>query len=67
MPPILGVGLALGGLVGLTFLLPPLARYLFPYILILDLGEGVLVIWLLIFGVNSDRWKQQARAAGEVR
>src|SRR6185503_3592925 len=67
MPPILGVGLALGGLVGLTFLLPPLARYLFPYILILDLGGGVLVIWLLIFGVNSDRWKQQARAAGEVR
>jgi hypothetical protein len=67
MPRILGVGFALGGLVGLTFLSPPLAHYLFRYILILDIGEGALVLWLLIVGVNSDRWKEQARAAGELR
>lgn len=64
MPRILGVGLALGGLVGLTFLSPPLARYLFRYILILDIGEAALVLWLLIIGVNAGRWKEQASATG---
>ena len=41
-----------------------LAKY-FSYILAGDIGEGALVLWLLIIGVNVKRWKEQARAAGQ--
>jgi hypothetical protein len=26
------------------------------------IGEGLLTLWLLIMGVNSERWRQQAGA-----
>jgi hypothetical protein len=58
------VGLA--GLGYLTFLSPPLAGYLSPYNLApAALGEGSLMLWLLVFGVNARLWKEQAsKAAG---
>src|SRR6266852_1280939 len=67
LPRILGVLMTISGLGYLTFLLPPLASHLFvPYIAAAAaLGEIPLFLWLLIFGVNAQRWKEQAGAAGE--
>jgi hypothetical protein len=48
----------------LTFLSPPLANYLSPYNLVLGfLAELSLMLWLLVMGVNVQRWKEQASAA----
>jgi hypothetical protein len=63
LPRILGALMAFAGLGWLTFLSPPLANYLAPYNFIPGLlGEGVLTLWLLVMGVNGQRWKQQASA-----
>jgi hypothetical protein len=68
LPRILGALMAFGGLGWLTFLSPPLAKYLSPYNLAPGiLGEGLLALWLLVVGVNEQRWKEQASAAGEWR
>src|ERR1700733_749911 len=64
LPRILGVLLAIGGLGYVTFLYPPLATYLFvPYIAAAAaLGEIPLELWLIVRGVNGQRWKEQASA-----
>ena len=65
LPRILGVLMVIAGLGWLTFLWPPLAMNLAPYNLMPGMiGEGLLILWLLIFGVNEQRWKRQASAAG---
>ncbi|MGA9667873.1 MAG: hypothetical protein WBQ94_01625, partial [Terracidiphilus sp.] len=52
----------LPGLGWLTFAWPPLAHFLKPYPYIAGgIGEGVLTIWLLTMGVNSSKWKLQAK------
>lgn len=67
LPRVLGVLMAFGGLGWLTFLSPDAANYLTPYNLAPGiLGEGVLTVWLLAKGVNAQRWKEQAAAAGEL-
>ena len=66
LPRILGVLMAFGGLSWLTFISPELANYFSPYNLAPGiLGEGALTVWLLVFGVNAERWKEQAGAGGE--
>ena len=61
LPRFLGAGMAVGGLGWLTFLSAPLASYLSPYNLAPGMiGEGLLTLWLLVFGVNVQRWKEQA-------
>jgi hypothetical protein len=66
LPRILGVLLAISGLGWVTYLYPPLAYYLFlPYIAAASaLGEIPLELWLIVMGVNAQRWQEQARAAG---
>jgi hypothetical protein len=61
LPRILCVLMALGWL---TFLSPPLAHYLSPYILLSGIGEATLGVWLLVAGVNAEAWKAQAGIAG---
>jgi hypothetical protein len=63
LPRILGVLMAIAGLGWLTFLSPPLVNYLSPYNLALGLlGEASVFLWLLVMGVNLERWKEQAIA-----
>lgn len=67
LPRILGVLMALAGLGYLTFLWPPLGSHLFfPYIVIPGIvGEGSLTLWLIVIGVNAQRWKERANVAVE--
>jgi Domain of unknown function (DUF4386) len=64
LPRILGALMAFAGLGWLTFLAPPLAKYLSPYIFLPGvIGEGALTLWLLVKGVNARRWYEQRSAA----
>ena len=65
LPRILGVLLAMAGVGYSTYLWPPLANYLYPYNLALGAGELLLGLWFLVFGVNVERWKEQARETRE--
>jgi hypothetical protein len=66
LPRILGALMAFAGLGGLTSLSPPLAVYLSRYIGVPSfLAELSLCLWLLVMGVNVQRWKEQAAQAVE--
>ena len=63
LPRILGGLMAMGGLGWLTFVSSTLANSLTPYNLAPGiLGEGALTVWLLVKGVNGERWQEQAHA-----
>lgn len=65
LPRILGVLMALAGVSYVLFLSPPLVRSLQPYILVFPgVGQISLCLWLLMIGVNLQRWKERASAAG---
>jgi hypothetical protein len=66
LPRILGALMAIAGVGWLTYLSPPLAKSLSPYNLALGiLGQESLMLWLLVMGVNNQRWKEQASPAVE--
>jgi Domain of unknown function (DUF4386) len=66
LPRILGALIALAGLGWLIFLSPPLASSLLTYLEVLGfLGEVPLMLWLLVAGVNAQRWYERASAAGK--
>lgn len=61
MPRVLGVLFAISGLGWATYLSPPLAHYLFNFINAASaIGELPLMVWLLVMGVNDQRWREQA-------
>ncbi|MGD0547772.1 MAG: DUF4386 domain-containing protein [Terracidiphilus sp.] len=64
MPRIIGAFLIIAGSTYLLFLSPQLGANLFSRVVMPAgmLGEGSLILWLLLFGVNSPRWRQQAAA-----
>jgi hypothetical protein len=69
LPAIIGVLLAIDGLAYLVYgftdlLAPGLAAHLVPWIqLPAPLGEGALCLWLLVVGVDVERWKELANRA----
>jgi hypothetical protein len=61
LPRVLGVLLAISGLGWMMYLSPPLAGHLSIFIIVASaLGEIPLEFWLIVKGVNVQRWKEQA-------
>lgn len=65
LPRILGVLLAIDGLGWAMYVSPQFAVHIFPIIAAAaGVAEIPLQLWLLVAGVNPERWKEQASAAG---
>jgi len=66
LPRMLGVLMAIGGLAWLTNLSKPLTDHLSPYNVTCGfIGEGLFMLWLLVIGLNGQRWNAQASAEAE--
>jgi len=64
LPRVVGALFALAGLGWLTFLSPPLGSLMSPVTMLTGLiGEGSLGVWLLIKGVDVQRWQDMANDA----
>ncbi len=70
LPRVLGALMAIDGMGYLTFsfatfLSPPLVAHLYPFLPFMTaiLGEASLMLWLIVKGVNAQKWEEQAAAA----
>ncbi len=60
MPRIIGVLMVIAGLMWLTNVAPQLAKSISPLPSAMGLlAEGTLALWLLVIGVDEQRWKEQ--------
>ncbi len=60
LPRVIGVLIAVAGLGWLTYVYPPLATFLATPTAVLGIvAEASLMLWLLIFGVNPERWRER--------
>ena len=67
LPRMLSILMIIGGLGWLTFLSSSLVNALAPYNMAPGIiAETVLTFWLLIPGINSQRWREQAAAAASI-
>jgi uncharacterized protein DUF4386 len=72
-PRILGLLLAIGGMgysvnIFANVIPPAIGAHLFPYIMLPGgIAEISLALWLLVIGVNVQRWTEQASTAGANR
>ena len=65
LPRILGVLSLMSGVGLMTFLSPTLGYRVFPFVALIGLvGSVAMITWLLVFGVNEQRWKEVAIAGG---
>ena len=73
LPRILGILLSIGGTSYViasfaSFLIPSFGAHLISFVLPVALiGEGSLTVWLLVKGVNIQRWKERANEAEVTR
>jgi hypothetical protein len=66
LPQLIGWLMVLAGLGWLAFLSPPVARHLsLPIEVIGIVAEASLMLWLLVMGVNVERWNEQASTVCE--
>ena len=64
-PRFLGAVTLISGVGWLAFLSPSLGYQAFPIVALVGLlASAVTIFWLLVHGVNEQRWKEQAIAAG---
>jgi hypothetical protein len=63
LPRFPGALMTLAGLAWLTWLSNPLLKHLFPYNMAVGaLAEVLVFLWLLVMGVNAQKWNELARA-----
>ncbi|MBV8530539.1 MAG: DUF4386 domain-containing protein, partial [Candidatus Eremiobacteraeota bacterium] len=61
LPRALGVLMAVSGLGWLTVLSPELVKHVGVYVEVIGIAaEGFLMLWLLVMGVDVQRWREQA-------
>ena len=64
LPRFLGVIGMIAGFGWLSFIHPPLGYKLFPFIALIALIAAIVeIFWLIVYGVNEQRWLEQAKAA----
>jgi len=63
MPRVIGALLILDGIGWMTYLVPPFATSIYTFIAVVaGVAEFSLLLWMLIFGVNNERWREQELA-----